>query len=488
MHDVNNASLWGALVLAVFTVMFLLLGRWRLLLLLPPVLIGTALAVGATVLVFGSIHGLTLSFGTGIVGLAIDYGLHAAFASARERVWTTNFYGLLTTLAGLVVLMFSSIPLLQQLMFFSSVGLVLSFVLLQILFKIRNAWFASVPFRSGPQTNFATRIVATILVFAGLVGFVKLEPTLSLRDMDYQSPETERAGKWLQESSALQPPVFQVHKGETFADLLKETIAPKIWSEKEKMKIESLANYIPDVQTQEANLQSWNCDSLKKNLTTDELNFFEPFIKSTCTNSVPIKTPSYLQHLVSENQAVTLWAPENQSQEELIRRQFPQSVSFREIAGAFPQTLVGELKWMVPVSGLLAIFLILLHFRSPVMTMFSLIPFLSGVGLLSIMIVLFKLSFSFISLIGLIMVFGLSIDYGIFVSEAQARKDDQENSGTWSAVTLAALTTVAGFVPMLFCRHPVLQQLGQALFYGTLGTYIGAFWGIPSLAKWTAKV
>jgi hypothetical protein len=36
----------------------------------------------------------------------------------------------------------------------------------------------------------------------------------------------------------------------------------------------------------------------------------------------------------------------------------------------------------------------------------------------------------------------------------------------------------------MFCKHPVLLQLGQPLVLGTIGTYIGTVWGIPGCVKY----
>jgi predicted exporter len=96
------------------------------------------------------------------------------------------------------------------------------------------------------------------------------------------------------------------------------------------------------------------------------------------------------------------------------------------------------------------------------------------------MALIMNLPVSFISLIGLLMVFGCSLDYGVFVMDFLLYRGE-DKPGVWSALSLCAFATIAGFAPLVFAKHPVLNDLGQALLWGTLGTYIGSLWGIPSV-------
>jgi predicted RND superfamily exporter protein len=96
-----------------------------------------------------------------------------------------------------------------------------------------------------------------------------------------------------------------------------------------------------------------------------------------------------------------------------------------------------------------------------------------------------------ISVLGLLMVFGFSIDYGVFStdlyqknSEALSKMSLNElEHSVFSTLSLAAFTNLVGFFPLVFTQHVVLHQLGYALFFGTVGTYIGTIWGVPYLLK-----
>lgn len=102
-----------------------------------PVITGILFGVAVVGLLFGSVHGITLAFGTTLIGEAIDYGIyyliqvrrHAQEGSTQAwRQWLSDGWpairlGVLTSVCGFAALVFSGFPGLQQLGVFSLVGL-----------------------------------------------------------------------------------------------------------------------------------------------------------------------------------------------------------------------------------------------------------------------------------------------------------------------------------------------------------------------------
>jgi predicted exporter len=83
------------------------------------------------------------------------------------------------------------------------------------------------------------------------------------------------------------------------------------------------------------------------------------------------------------------------------------------------------------------------------------------------------------------MVFGFSIDYGVFSTDVHLHHPNEplEIQSVYSALTFAAITNIIGFFPMLFAGHPVLLKLGHALFFGTVGTYLGTVYGVKVIRE-----
>ena len=99
-----------------------------LLLGLLPVLSGVAAGIAAVSLGFGQVHGLTLGFGTTLIGEAVDYSIYffiqRSAAAVPGNFWRTIWLGVLTSIAGFAALLCSSFPGLAQLGLYSISGLV----------------------------------------------------------------------------------------------------------------------------------------------------------------------------------------------------------------------------------------------------------------------------------------------------------------------------------------------------------------------------
>ena len=100
-----------------------------------PVATGVLAGIAAVSLGFGQVHGVTLGFGTTLIGEAVDYAIYyliqargapagAGWQRWRASSWPTVRLGLLTSLCGFAALVFSGFPGLAQLGVFSIAGLV----------------------------------------------------------------------------------------------------------------------------------------------------------------------------------------------------------------------------------------------------------------------------------------------------------------------------------------------------------------------------
>lgn len=134
-HDVERLSTLS-LVLIV-ALLFVVYRSPRMLALgLLPVLTGVAAGVASVSLAFGAVHGLTLGFGTTLIGEAVDYSIYLFVQSAQPRArredamrdwiadyWPTIRLGVLTSVCGFASMLFSGFPGLVQLGLYSIAGL-----------------------------------------------------------------------------------------------------------------------------------------------------------------------------------------------------------------------------------------------------------------------------------------------------------------------------------------------------------------------------
>ena len=106
-----------------------------LVLALLPVVTGVVAGTAAVGLAFGSVHGLTMGFGSTLIGESVDYAIYYLIQARgaapgtgwrrwRDLHWPTVRLGLLTSVCGFAALVFSGFPGLAQLGVFSLAGLV----------------------------------------------------------------------------------------------------------------------------------------------------------------------------------------------------------------------------------------------------------------------------------------------------------------------------------------------------------------------------
>ena len=138
-HDVERLST-ASVVLIVALLLTLYRSPRTLALGLLPVLTGIAAGIAAVSVAFGTVHGLTLGFGTTLIGEAVDYSIYLFVQSAQAgargaarpadatRAWIAAYWptirlGVLTSVCGFASMLFSGFPGLVQLGLYSIVGL-----------------------------------------------------------------------------------------------------------------------------------------------------------------------------------------------------------------------------------------------------------------------------------------------------------------------------------------------------------------------------
>ncbi len=165
-HEVSRLALISAGI--IITLLLLIYRSFTALGLgLLPVLSGALAGIAAVSLGFGEVHGITLGFGTTLIGEAVDYAIYLFIQSEKydksgpstatdgtqrppanwaSAFWPTIRLGVLTSLCGFASLLFSGFPGLAQLGLYSIAGLAVAagvtrFVLPHLLpidFRLRN--------------------------------------------------------------------------------------------------------------------------------------------------------------------------------------------------------------------------------------------------------------------------------------------------------------------------------------------------------------
>jgi len=145
----------ASLVLVVGLMLLIYRSPWLLGLSLLPMLTGALAGITAVSLGFGQVHGLTLGFGTTLIGEAVDYAIYLFVQrpgpGAARLFWRTIWLGLLTSVAGFLALLGSGFPGLAQLGLYSTVGLVAAVLVTR--YVLPNLMPQHVPVPDLPRTG-----------------------------------------------------------------------------------------------------------------------------------------------------------------------------------------------------------------------------------------------------------------------------------------------------------------------------------------------
>lgn len=168
-HDVARLSA-VSIVLIIALLLVVYRSPLALVLGLLPVLSGVAAGLASVSLAFGTVHGLTLGFGTTLIGEAVDYSIYLFVQSSQVqgrwrgvtsanapvhdpaadslRTWIATYWptirlGVLTSICGFASMLFSGFPGLVQLGLYSIAGLTTAALVTRfVLPHLRGARFA----------------------------------------------------------------------------------------------------------------------------------------------------------------------------------------------------------------------------------------------------------------------------------------------------------------------------------------------------------
>jgi predicted exporter len=151
--EVERLAIWGTATMVVL--LWLAFASLRsLAVAMLPVATGVLAGIAAVSLVFGQVHGMTLGFGTTLIGEAVDYAIYyliqarapagavpvSGDASHARRwlreSWPTVRLGLFTSLIGFAALVFAGFPGLAQLGAFALAGLLAAAATTRFVFPV----------------------------------------------------------------------------------------------------------------------------------------------------------------------------------------------------------------------------------------------------------------------------------------------------------------------------------------------------------------
>ncbi|NQU74303.1 MAG: MMPL family transporter [Candidatus Omnitrophica bacterium] len=544
MHTVSNEDVIKkdirlTSIIASFTFLALFLFFFRdiraVMIFLAP-LAAVAIAINITYLVFKNLSYSVIGMGTVISGISIDYGIYVYMAVRKaggsqetiRRVIRPVIFSALTTIGIFSAFFFSSIKGYHQLAFFSNLSIILClmfslFILPHFLSQQKRSTSASAvikpfwPFKiklRDSQCIFCWVAILAIMLMAG----TRLRVNNDLVQFDGVSKEVVSAeedfhnvwgGKVL--------PAVLVVPGKTLEDAYQnnadiyETAIKNIG----KDKFTSFASVWPGPDTRKANVLRWQrfwsvkLEGKIRNLLTNHgkvYNFsqdaFQPFFQLLHSASAILQDAKGLeiepkgytffdnlkeQYVVEKGdgyQVLSFFPDEDKYIARLsaISKGYLGAfiVSRKNFSNIVSHAFGSELILLSVLAVFLTAALTFLLVRNIHLSIIVLVPVITSIIMIAGVITLAGLAVNISIVIASMIVIGIVSDYGMFVVH-YCRYEFK--TGTYPAVTFAAVTTFIGAGALLFAHHPILFSVGVTMVTGVLSGYLASVIVIPALYR-----
>jgi predicted exporter len=510
--DITRISVLGTLgVVALFVGLFrsprfLLLG-------LLPLGAGVLLAVATTQLVFGRVHGVTLAFGSSLVGVCIDYPVHLfnhhtldPGGSALRRVWPGVRLGALTTVVGFAGLVLTGFPGVREIALFGAVGVLTALVATRVLsapLLPRDAaagaaqrWLAGLLGRAvdglaaKPRRAAAPLLAALLLCGLGLPHMEWLDDPQALYEQDpvlHQEQDRVR-----QRVSRVDGSRFVVALGATLDEALarNDAAASRLADAQAAGQLAGVRSlhaflWAPDLQR-----ANWAALQAQPNLwprtraALEAAGFvpraFEPFAQALAGAAPEPLTFDHLRasplaplvesFVVSlEHETAVLTYLRGVHDPGALERAFADDpgvvyVDQRRILERAYRGYRVEVLRMVGVGLLAVVALLAWRYRRPRVVLAAFLPALLAAASTLAALSLLGQTLHLLHVTALLLVLSIGVDYGIFLAEGRRHRGGA--AATLLSIALACLTTQLAFGLLALSSAPVLRALGLTIGIG----------------------
>jgi predicted exporter len=492
-----------------------------------PVATGVVAGIAAVSLTFGNVHGMTLGFGTTLIGEAVDYAIYyliqAHGGSAVQTGWRhwlrsgwpTVRLGLLTSVCGFAALAFSGFPGLAQLGVFSIAGLIAAalttrHVLTALLpqgargvgFRHRLGRWAAAIVRHAPRARHAM----SALALAALALIVWRHDRLWQTELSSLSPVSRQA---LALDAELRAEVLAgddrtliaVRAGSDEAVLRAvEAVGMRLDALAQQGRIagyEAVTRWVPSAATQARRRAALpDAPTLQRELERATAGGslsaarLQPFVQDVQrARAAPTITPASLAGTAIAPLLGALWVPSSDGTTTALVPVFPAAganadatqAAVRDalagIDGAQPlnigdelrrlyQHYLGEAQGQALLGALAVVGLIALWLRSLPRLLAVCKPLAVAVLLVMGGFAALQAPLGILHLVGLLLVVAVGSNYALYLDmlHAQGTLDDD----TLASLLLANLTTVLSFGLIAASAIPALSAIGRVVAPGAL--------------------
>ena len=489
-----------------------------------PVISGALAGVAAVSLGFGAVHGITLGFGTALIGEAVDYSIYMFVQSEQsgsdqqnwiQRFWPTIRLGVLTSIFGFASLLLSGFPGLAQLGLYSIAGLIAAalvtrFVLPHLLpsnFRIHDVSALGVVLSRLVQRAATLRWASAILLLAACAILIQHRASLWDDKIASLSPVSQADialdASLRADMGAPDVRYLVVVSGASQESVLRaaeqvSTVLQTQVDQGELAGFESPSRYLPSIATQRARQASLPpAAALETRLAQAvqglpvRAQLFAPFLSDVAAaRNQPLLQASDLEQTSMAMAVDALLIRQARHWSALLPLTAAKDVSINAnkiraalSASGLPNVLFVDMKAesdrlysgylheaiVLSLGGLLAIIgLLLWVFRSPMRVLRIILPLAAAVISVTAGLALLGQQLIILHLVGLLLVVAVGSNYALFFDRADHALEHSIAPRTLASMLFANLTTVAGFGLLAFSNVSILQAMGVTVAPGVI--------------------
>lgn len=541
--DVKKAIL--VMSAGILVIGFFFFGRFRyVLLIFVPTLVSLTFASALLSFFTHEISAIAIGCGAVLLGITVDFGIHILFSVDTLGTAHTNAIisrlkkpiatGAATTMAAFGCLIFSSLPGQRQMGFFTITGIlgaalfaifVLKYFVLFLpqkpkkpLVSLVKACDFLMDFR---KKHFLWISLICLLAFGfSLTGLKNFKFEGDVSALNHLTPETQKdMDKFLATWGGTSPSVVLV-EGKTLEQALEkndELFKLLKGMEDQVDQIASLSDIFPSKaqrKRQYENFQKFlpnqRIDALEKTLAAASLvnkfsmDAFDPFFEDLRAPKTPFTrkdfTPTVLDPLIKSKlifqkdsvlALTTLNIKDKSKIPDIVSRiktKLPQArfLDKRHFVDKITILVASQFKRLFLLAAgamILTLFVFLGRIKLVLITITPV--FLSAIMTAGIMGLL-GICVNLISILFIIFVFGVGVDFSIFLVHHELNKTPGDSQITAGAVIICAMTTIGAFTCLAFAQHNALYSIGVAGLTGMLASLVLSLALIPFLVeKWS---
>ncbi|WP_264564761.1 1-acyl-sn-glycerol-3-phosphate acyltransferase [Flavobacterium sp. N3904] len=527
--DVKNTSIFAGVTLILILAFFYRSVSTPIIIFIPS-LFGALFALACLYFFKGTISAISLGISSILLGETTDYSIYVLTHLRNNKNVKLLYKDItkplllcgITTSITFLCLFFIKSEALQDLGIFAALSVVstsvFSLVLIPILYRTNTKIFV-------PKPNFIDSLGAYsyhknkfllasvfLLLIVSLFTYSKVTFNNDLSALNFMSPELKSAEKQLDHiANNDSKSIYLATYGKSYDEVVANNNSlfkalDKNKNSKEILNFSSIGGIVFAADVQKQKIEEWNTfwnASKKSNLANAliqegnqfgfKANTFSGFYELINKNFAPIKIEEYLKvksffldEFVTQKNGFytisTLVKVPGEKRDAFVNaiKKQPNLVVIdrQQTNETFLGTLKTNFEDLVNYSFIAVFFILLFAFRKIELVIVTIIPILISWIFTTGLMGIFGLQFNVVNIIVCTLIFGIGVDYSIFMTSALQKEytfGKIELPSYRTSILLSVATTILGIGVLIFAKHPALKSISLIAIIGIFSALLITF-------------